>query len=149
MDKINIDGLRLTALDQIFHPDGDIFHGMKEKDQGYYGFGEAYFSTINKGAVKGWKKHKKMTLNLLVISGCVKFIIYDDRNKSDSKETFFEVELSLSHYKRLTVPPGLWLAFKGISKQKNIILNIANIEHDPQEVEKLDLEKIYFNWDSK
>ena len=33
MDKINIDGLRLTALDQIFHPDGDIFHGMKEKDQ--------------------------------------------------------------------------------------------------------------------
>ena len=147
MDKIIIDGLKLTCLDKISHPDGDIFHGMKKKDQGYCGFGEAYFSTINTGSVKGWKKHKKMTLNLLVISGCVKFIIYDDRKKSGSKEKFFEVELSLSHYKRLTVPPGLWLAFKGIGKQRNIILNIANIEHDPKEVEKLDLGKIDFNWD--
>ena len=148
MDEINIEGLRLTALDQIFHPDGDIFHGMKKKDPGYSGLGEAYFSTINTGSVKGWKKHKKMTLNLVVISGSVKFIIYDDRDNSNSKENFFKVELSLSNFKRLTVPPGLWLAFKGVSNKKNIILNIADIEHDTQEIEKLDLGKINFNWDS-
>ena len=61
-----MDGLILTPMKQIHHPKGNIFHAMKKSDLGYNGFGEAYFSTINKGDVKGWKKHTKMTLNLLV-----------------------------------------------------------------------------------
>ena len=87
-----------------------------------------------------------MTLNLIIPLGSVTFIIYDDRETSDSKGAFFEVELSPSNYKRLTVPPMLWVAFKGGHMDKNLILNIANIVHDPNEIEKLHLNKIPFNF---
>ena len=30
---------------------------MKAVDPGYAGFGEAYFSMVDRGAVKGWKRH--------------------------------------------------------------------------------------------
>ena len=55
-----MDGVILTPLKKIDHPKGDIYHAMKKSDHGYNGFGEVYFSTINKDDIKGWKKHLKM-----------------------------------------------------------------------------------------
>ena len=48
----------------------------------------------------------------------------------------------------LTIHPGLWVAFKGLGPTPNLVLNVANIAHDPQESEKLDLSKIDFNWNN-
>ena len=130
--------LTLTPLKQIFNPKGDIFHAMKKSDSGFDGFGEAYFSTINRGDIKGWKKHTKMTLNLVVVSGEIEFVIYNE-------EEFFSVKLSHNNYQRLTVRPNLWMAFRGIG-ENNMLLNIANIEHDPNEAETRDLESIVYEW---
>ena len=49
-----MDGVILTKLKQVNHPKGDIFQGMKKSDIGFDGFGEAYFSTIKGGEIKGW-----------------------------------------------------------------------------------------------
>jgi len=130
--------LTLTPLKQIFNPKGDIFHAMKKSDSGFDGFGEAYFSTINRGDIKGWKKHTKMTLNLVVVSGEIEFVVYNT-------EEFFSVKLSHNNYQRLTVKPNLWMAFRGIG-ENNMLLNIANIEHDPNEAETRDLESIIYEW---
>ncbi len=130
----------LTPLKRIFNPKGDIYHVMKSSDIGYRGFGEAYFTTINKNEIKGWKKHNRMTLNLVVIVGRVKFVIYDEITRK-----FSTVILSPTNYQRLTVNPQLYLAFKGL-KENNIILNITNLQHDPYEVENLDILKINYEW---
>ena len=149
MDKINLEGVILTPLKKIQHPKGDIFHGMRKSDEGFVGFGETYFSTIKGGEIKGWNKHKRMTLNLIVPVGKVTFVIYDDREKSNSKGNFFEIEISSDNYQRLTVPPGLWLAFKGKNNETNLILNVADMEHDPDEIERLNLDQIEYYWNSE
>ena len=74
MDKINIEGVILTPLKKITHPRGNILHAIKENDIGYAGFGEAYFSELTTGQIKGWNRHKYMTLNLIVPVGSVKFV---------------------------------------------------------------------------
>ena len=149
MDEISIESVFLTPLKKIHHHKGDIFHGMKKRDEGFTGFGEAYFSIVNQGEIKGWNKHKMMTLNLVVPMGEVTFVIYDDRKESDSKGSFFTVSLSQTNYQRLTVAPGLWMAFKGIGIKTNLILNIASMEHDPKEIDRLDLDRVDFDWESK
>ena len=148
MDKINIEGVILTPLKKITHPRGDILHAMKENDSGYAGFGEAYFSTIKHGEIKGWNLHRKMTLNLVVPMGKVTFVIYDDKDGSNSKENYFKVTLSQTNYQRLTVPPGLWLAFKGIGSSTNLILNVANMEHDSNELDRIEFDMVDYNWES-
>ena len=135
-----MDGVVLTPLKQISNPKGDIFHVMKKSDDGFDGFGEAYFSAINKDDIKGWKKHTEMTLNLVVVSGEIEFVVYND----DSK-TFFDMALSQDNYQRLTVSPNLWMAFKGL-KENNMLLNIASIEHDSGEAVNLDLQEIEYEW---
>ena len=70
-----IRGLKLTKLNIIDTLGGNVMHAMKKSSEGYSGFGEAYFSEIDKGAIKAWKKHKNMVLNLVVPLGKIKFVI--------------------------------------------------------------------------
>ena len=135
-----MDGVILTPLKQIYNSKGDIFHAMKKSDVGFSGFGEAYFSTIHKDDIKGWKKHTKMTLNLVVPVGEIEFVIYDP----DTNE-FFSVQLSQHNYQRLTVEPGLWMAFRGV-RENNILLNLASIEHDPAEAKSIEIHEILYEW---
>ena len=130
---VTIEGLLLHELKIIPGELGNVLHAMKNSDQGFVGFGEAYFSTVNRYAVKGWKKHQRMTLNLIVPVGEIRFVIYDDRPGSKTKGVVDQVILSRHAYRRLTVPPGLWMGFKGIGAPDSMLLNIASIPHDPNE----------------
>lgn len=145
MDKL-IEGVILTPLKQIIHPKGDIYHGMKKSDKGFESFGEAYFSTVIKDEIKGWKKHTKMILNLVVPCGAVEFIIYDDRENSLTYGEFISIELSQKNYQRLTVPFGVWMSFRGKGSNLNMLLNLASIEHDPSEAITKDLNDINYTW---
>lgn len=146
MDKV-IEGVILTPLKQIIHPKGNIYHGMKKSDIGFESFGEAYFSTIIRDEIKGWKKHTKMVLNLIVPSGEVEFIIFDDRKESKTYNQFFSVCLSQQNYQRLTVPFGVWMAFRGMGNNTNMLLNLASIQHDPSESMIKELTDINYDWD--
>lgn len=123
-----------TPLRRISHPKGDILHALKSSDDGFSNFGEAYFSIVHKHETKGWKKHQRMTMNLVVPSGDVRFSIF-----SEAEQRTKTVELGSRNYQRLTVQPGFWVAFKGLGDDLNLLLNIASLEHDPDEAVNADL----------
>ena len=132
----------VTSLSKIKVVEGDVYHVIKQSSDGFTGFGEAYFSGIDYQKVKGWRKHHQMTLNLVVPLGKVRFTIYDDNKNSKTFGKFKSFILSLDNYSRLTIPPGLWLAFEGLAKPGSLVLNIADIEHCPDESVKRDLSDI-------
>jgi len=131
--------IRITPLKIIEHSLGNIMHALKKNEKEFTTFGEAYFTFIRQDQIKGIKMHKKMTLNLIVPIGVVKFYCF---NKDFTEKKIFEI--GEENYSRLTIPPNIWVAFKGISNGKNLILNIANIEHDPNESISVEL-KNYIN----
>ena len=139
-------GVLLTPLKKVENPLGDVFHGMKYSDNGFVGFQEAYFSTLRTGAIKPWKKHLNMTLNLIVPIGAVKIVLFDERENSVSKGQFMETILSIDNYYRLTIPPEIWIAMKGEGESMNLLLNIANLEHDPLEIIRTELNSISYKW---
>ena len=140
-----IDKVLLTPLDIIETANGDILHAMKKNDCGFSGYGESYFSEIKTQEIKAWKRHKYMTLNLIVPIGSIRFVLFDDRISKLGK--FWQVTLSRDNYKRLTIPPMIWLGFQGVSNSNSMLLNISNIEHDPDESDKKNIEEIEFNWE--
>ena len=147
MGNLNqIKGVFLTKEKIINNDAGNILHAIKKNSVGFSSFGEAYFSNIKKNSVKAWKKHKKMTLNLIVPIGEVHFKLYDDR---DNINLFNDFILSSENYIRLTVPPGIWFGFKGLYDPQSLILNVADIVHDDKEVEKKQFDDIECNWDIK
>ncbi|HDY7502810.1 dTDP-4-dehydrorhamnose 3,5-epimerase [Vibrio vulnificus] len=146
MDEINIDGVISTPLKIIETPGGNVKHAVKASDKGFESFGEAYFSYIEPGSIKAWKKHKEMTMNLIVPQGRIKFVIYDDREGSTTKGAFQEVIVGEDNYVRVTVPPMVWMGFAGVDNKVSMLLNVSNIEHRPEEQERKSLEEIDYNW---
>ena len=123
-----------TPSERFFDQKGAVKRMMRSGDIGYVGFAEIYCSTVKFGAVKGWKKHRRMTLNLCVLHGAVRFFV-----RKEEEPTLHSFIIDDANYGRLTVPPGLWLAFEGMSTEENIIVNMADMVHDSEEAENVDL----------
>jgi len=138
---MNLDDILITPLARIATSGGDVLHAMKQSDAGYSGFGEAYFSWVAAGAVKAWKRHTRMTMNVVVPVGQARFVF-----RLDGTEEFRVEEIGVARYARLTVPPGIWFGFKGLLEPQSLVLNIASIPHDPNEVERLTLSEIKYDW---
>jgi len=134
-----IKDITLTPLRIIPAGPGEVMHALKSNEASFQGFGEAYFSTIRNHGAKGWKKHLRMISNLIVPYGSIRFIFFDDRPGSTSYNELQEIILSKENYQRLTVPPGIWMAFEGQSDEINLVLNISSIIHDITEAENLPL----------
>lgn len=145
----HIEGVKLTPLRQIEVDGGDVYHAMKKSDLGFEGFGEAYFSFVESLAVKAWKQHTNMTLNLIVPVGAVRIVIVDQREESSTCGQFQEVTLSPEMYQRVTIPPMVWVGFQGVADITSMMLNLADIEHCPDEANSIEVDAIQFDWTNK
>ena len=138
MDKSKI---LFEPLPKIKVEGGDILKIFNTKDRIYNKFGEAYFSFIIKDKIKAWKFHERITMNLSVPIGEVLFVFY-----SEEIENYEEFLLGENNYGRLTVPPKKWFGFKGIHKEKSLIINITNEIHDPKEIRRLNIKDFDYKW---
>lgn len=133
MDKPENTKIKISKLLKLYQKEGSVMHGIKASDNTFKGFGEAYFSTVTYNKVKGWKLHKKMTLNLMVPHGEIRIIVHNALSNKETIEPLLDVVIGKKNFSRITIPPGNWVAFKGMGKEENILLNVADIEHDPDE----------------
>ena len=85
-----------------------------------------------------------MTLNLVCMVGKIHFVLYDGREGSPTFGNYLETTLSPDKpelYRRITIPPGVWMAFVGIGEGKSMLLNVADIPHDPTEQVNIPVEE--------
>lgn len=141
----------ITPLKQFPDERGTVMHMMKAQDGGFEGFGEVYCSTVYPGAVKGWHFHERITLNYIVPVGMIKFVLYDARDGSPSKGVLQEIFMGSHNYVRVTVPPGIWSGFKGISTEPALVVNLIDQPHDPSESRRRDPhgDDIPYDWKRK
>lgn len=142
-----MEGVSLHPLKQISVPKGDLWHAFKASDEGFVGFGEAYLTQIEPHQVKGWKRHNRYVLNIVVVVGAVKFVIFDDREGSATKGQFEEIILSpTGNYQRLTIASGLWMAFASASAQTSMLMDLIPELHSPEEADRKELDEIKFDF---
>jgi dTDP-4-dehydrorhamnose 3,5-epimerase len=132
-----IDGLLVVPLRRIPDERGTIFHMLRRDDPHFREFGEIYFTSIYRGVVKGWHRHREMTLNYACVWGRVKLAVYDERPGSPTKGALLERFLGTDDYSLVVIPPGLWVGLKGLSEEA-IVANCATHPHDPSRTERLD-----------
>ena len=140
MEVASLEDIIISPLDRIANPLGDILHALKSSDVGFDNFGEAYFSIINHNSIKAWKRHNKMTMNLIIPVGKIKIVFYD------YKKNFYEEIVDRNNYVRITVPPKIWFGFKGLSKELNLLLNVSNIKNNDKELDRKNISEIYYDW---
>lgn len=131
-----IDGVRIIKKKQFIDERGKIMRMLRVDDEEFVRFGEIYFSFTYPGAIKAWHRHKKMTLTYAAISGKIKLVLYDDRDKSPTKGNIEEIFLSDENYFTITIPPLIWNGFKSIENKSAIIANCTDVPHSEDEIER-------------
>ena len=145
MGVVSLTDILVTPLRRIPTIGGDVMHALKNSDNGFNGFGEVYFSWVEHGAIKAWKCHQHMTLNLVVPLGEVSFVFHI----KDQKNSFRTEIIGEERYVRLTVPPGIWFGFQGIASGRSLLMNLADMTHNPDEVLRKKTSEIDYNWSTK
>ncbi len=141
MNKNILNKIKTKKLKIIKLSEGNIMHVIKGKELKKLKPAEIYFSKVKFGKVKAWKYHKKMSLNLTVPVGNVKFVFYSGKGNK-----YKVVQIGEKKYVRLIVPPKIWFGFKGLKKPESIILNLANFQHSKKEMQRHKKDKFKFNW---
>ena len=135
-----INGVKITRLKEIISDKGSVLHFLRNDDSDFISFGECYMSEINSDAIKGWKKHFEQTQNIAVPIGKIKFVLFDSRDNSATKNLINEIIIDRKdNYIRLTIPPNIFYAFKNLDKSNSLIVNCPDIPHDPFESEIIDI----------
>ena len=147
VDAGTIDSVQIIPLRRIPDERGTIYHMLRSDDPHFSQFGEIYFSTVYAGVVKGWHKHREMTLNYACIFGRVKLVLYDDRRDSSTAGNVLEVFLGPDNYSLVIIPPGIWVGFKGMSDPFAIVANCCTHAHDPGRTTRLDPFDNYIPYD--
>ena len=133
-----IDGVKVIPLRRIPDERGTIYHMLRASDPHFDRFGEIYFTSVYSGIVKGWHKHTEMTLNYACVFGRVKVVVYDDRPGSATAGNLLEVFLGPDDYSLISIGPGIWSGFKGMSEPYAIVANCCTHPHDPSRTTRVD-----------
>lgn len=143
------DDILIRSLKRISLVNGDVLRAVKASDEGFAGFGEAYFSYVHKDIIKAWKLHKQYTANFICPFGKVKVVLYKE-DKPGMLAEGFPQEIVLSEdqnqYQCLTILPGIWYGFKGLNDPSSLIFSLLNGEHSLDEQQSASLEEFPYPW---
>ena len=135
--KSKIDGVTTVDLRELADEHGAVLHMLRNDAPDFDKFGECYFSEVLPGAIKAWKLHREQTQNLAVPIGRVRLVVYDDREGSATRHNLQIHEIGRPDaYLRIKIPPGLWYGFACIGSTPALLVNCADLPHDPTESDR-------------
>ena len=145
---MQVAGVSVRPLRILRDARGAVMHMLRSDAPHFKRFGEVYFSVIAPGAVKAWKRHRRVAQNLAVPVGRVRIVIYDDREGSATRGALQEIVTGPDDYALVSIPPLLWYGLQGIAQGESLIANCASEPHDPAESESADpaSASIPFSW---
>lgn len=105
---------------------------------------QVHLTTTLPGRHRAWGLHQRSTDRLFVVSGLVKFAVYDGRLDSPSYGCVNELTVSEKNPGLLIVPPNLYHGWKNIGVNEAIIINMPSVMYNYEAPDALDLP-----WDSE
>jgi dTDP-4-dehydrorhamnose 3,5-epimerase len=131
-----VDGVLVRPLRIVADDRGAVLHMLRADAPHFLRFGEIYFSMVNPGAIKAWRRHRTAVLNYAVPVGAIRLVIYDDREASPTRGAVMEIDTGRDNYALVTIPPGVWSGFRGLGTSPSMVANCATEPHDPTEGER-------------
>ena len=105
---------------------------------------QVHLTTTFPGRLRAWGLHQRSADRLFVVSGLVKFAVFDGRLDSPTYGCVNEVTLSEKSPGLLIVPPNIYHGWKNIGTDEAIIINMPTAMYNYDAPDALDLP-----WDSE
>jgi dTDP-4-dehydrorhamnose 3,5-epimerase len=105
---------------------------------------QVHLTTTLPNRHRAWGLHQRSADRLFVVSGLVKFAVFDGRLDSPTHGCVSELIVSETSPGLLIVPPNLYHGWKNIGSSEALIINMPTVMYNYEEPDALDLP-----WDSE
>ncbi|HEY7903895.1 MAG: dTDP-4-dehydrorhamnose 3,5-epimerase family protein [Burkholderiales bacterium] len=142
--QLSIDGVVFRPVRPVPHDDGHLVEVARADWAALSApVVQVHLTTTLPGHVRAWGLHQHCTDRLFVVSGLIRFVVFDGRVGSP---TFGHVNTLLSSALSpglLFVPPNLYHGWKNIGNNESSVINMPTRLYDYEKPDALDLP-----WDS-
>lgn len=125
-----IEGVKVKKLKVVPDERGRLMEVLRCDDEQFSKFGQVYVTTAYPGVVKGWHFHKKQSDNIGVISGMMKLVLYDGREKSKTYGEINEFFIGEHNPQLILIPQFVLHGFKCIGENTAMAINIPSEPYD-------------------
>jgi len=132
-----IDGVIIKPLRRIVDDRGYVMVILREDDEEFRSFGQAYVSACLPGVVKAWHCHQKQWDYFCVVAGNAKVGLYDDREGSPTRGQTASLVIGELNPTLVVIPPLVWHGFTALGGQMAVLLNLPTLPYDEQEPDEL------------
>ena len=127
---------------------GEVFHIAKLSELSIDNIKEVYGSKCYPGMYKAWHYHTRQTQNYVVIQGMIRLAV---SKNSWTPGSNFDIDFDThyigdSNYQRITIQPGYINGYTAVGNTAAIVINVTNLEHDPNEMLRYDLNEFNYDW---
>ena len=134
-----IEGVVIKPLRIIPDDRGYLMEILRDDDEIFAGFGQAYITTCCPGIVKAWHAHRHQVDNICCLQGTAKLGLFDDREDSPTRGQTQSIILGQVNPVLVQIPPLVWHGFTPVGPETILMLNIPT-EHyvydDPDELRR-------------
>lgn len=148
-----IEGVKIKKLRVIPDERGRLMEVLRSDDELFTKFGQVYMTTTYPGVVKAWHLHKIQTDNVACLSGMIKLVMYDGREKSPTKGELTELFIGEHNPVLVQIPNNVYHGWKCISESEATVINcpteLYNYEKPDEYRLPYDTKEIPYDWETK
>jgi dTDP-4-dehydrorhamnose 3,5-epimerase-like enzyme len=142
MNKMDIHGARVFSP-KVYPDERGVVRKVVTSNEFQLPIRDVYCTSVYKDIVKGWHGYKTKTICFTCIYGCIKFVLYDPQTLD--KESII---IGTDNYKAISVPPGVFSAFKGIAPFSEVVV-VADEMFTESGMIRVPIEAIDYDWRTK
>jgi len=147
-----IQGVKIKQLHFYRDERGKLLEVLRRDDFLFNGFGQVYITTIRPAVIKGWHSHKNQTDNICCIKGCIKLVLYDDREDESSYQELAEFLIGDENPVLVQIPKKVFHALQCLGEEEAVVLNIPDLPYNHENPDKYERDihnsGIPYNWES-
>ena len=155
IDKI-IDGVVIKDIDVFCDERGYLIEVMRLNDVEMHSenIKQIICTYAYPGMVKGFHLHSRQEDHLVCVTGMVKTVLYDYREKSPTYGVINEIFMGELSPKAVFIPPGVFHGYKNIGQNVAAIIGLPSLIYDIDDVDERRVDPMNnhlfdYNWDCK
>lgn len=144
LSRLSIEGVMFRPTRPVVHEDGHLVEVVRADWPIVTApVVQVHITTTLPGHVRAWGLHQRSTDRLFVVSGLIRFAVFDGRRDSPTRGQLNELLVSERSPGLLIIPPNLYHGWKNIGDTEATIINMPDRMYDYEAPDALDLP-----WDS-
>ena len=115
---------RNGVMTEILRADWGVAEGTIE---------QMIYVALRGGAISAWHMHLLKTDHLMVVSGAIKAVLFDNREDSPTNGRLEVFHLSPMRPTLVVIPPGVWHGLHSLEATPSAFVNFFDRSYDPKD----------------